>query len=43
MGADRARRQEQPVRDVAVAVPLGGEADDLALLGGQLPQGIGGG
>jgi hypothetical protein len=31
--ADRARREEEPVADLAVGQAVAGEADDLALLG----------
>jgi hypothetical protein len=38
--ADRARGQEEPVADLAVGQAVAGQADDLPLLGGQLPEGI---
>src|SRR5579859_7346603 len=38
---DRARGQEEPVADLAVGQAVAGQPDDLALLRGQLPQGIG--
>jgi hypothetical protein len=37
---DGARGQEQPVGDFAVGMTLGGQVDDLPLLGGQLPEDI---
>ncbi len=41
MRADRAGGQEEPVADLAVGQAVAGQPDDLALLGGQLPEGIG--
>src|SRR5580693_2060472 len=39
--ADRVRGQEEPVADLAVGQAVAGQPDDLALLGGEFPQGIG--
>jgi hypothetical protein len=38
---DGARREEQPVGDLAVSQAVAGQQDDLPLLGGELGQGIG--
>ena len=38
---DRTRGQEQPIGDLTVGTALAGQVDDLSLLRGQLPQGIG--
>jgi hypothetical protein len=39
--ADRPRGEEEPVADLAVGQAVAGQPDDLALLEGQLPEGIG--
>jgi hypothetical protein len=39
--ADGAQGEEEPVADLAVGQAVAGQPDDLALLGGQLPEGIG--
>ena len=40
MRADGARREEEPVTDFAVGQAFTGQADDLALLGGQLREAV---